>query len=216
MTALSSEILRDRLSRSDLEERLVVSPLLEPNEQLRDNQSSIDVRLGFQFALVTPSSHTAVDEFSEDWNPSRGSTLSTLYRKRYVSLGDHISVHPHQFVLAETFEYIRLPYDIMAYVVGRSGWGRLGLIVATAIGVHPGFAGCLVLELRNLGETPLCLYPGQSIAQLFFHSVQISKDREDGIGQYSGSVDILPQKLSPDKTYDKLHKLRAERQETDS
>ncbi|MGX9390543.1 dCTP deaminase domain-containing protein [Nitrobacteraceae bacterium UC4449_H16] len=53
--------------------------------------------------------------------------------------------------------------------VADGTWGRLGMIVATAVGIHPGFAGSLTLELRNLGGAPITLYPGQTIAQLFFH-----------------------------------------------
>jgi dCTP deaminase len=73
---------------------------------------------------------------------------------------------PRHFVLAATLEYLRLPNDIGAYVVGRSSWGRVGLIVATAIMAHPGFTGRLTLELVNEGDSPIRLYPGMRIAQL--------------------------------------------------
>jgi dCTP deaminase len=96
----------------------------------------------------------------------------------------------------------------MAYVVGRSTWGRLGLIVATALGVHPGFSGALTLELRNLGETPLRIYPGQVVAQLFFHDVASPAGVGGGIGQYSGSVSGVPKRLSTEKTHAKLKALR--------
>lgn len=208
MTVLSGRKIRDRLLIDDLSKRLVVCPLLEPAEQLRDDQASIDVRLGCQFALVTPSYYGTISEFDERWETSGSSMLKNLYRKQYVSLGDEIIIHPHHFILAETLEYLRLPRDMMAYVVGRSTWGRLGLIVATAIGVHPGFAGSLTLELRNLGETPLTLHPGQSIAQLFFHWVDVEGASGEGLGQYSGSVDILPKSMSPKKTHEKLARLR--------
>lgn len=99
----------------------------------------------------------------------------------------------------------------MVYVVGRSTWGRLGLIVATAVGIHPGFAGSLTLELRNLGEAPITLFPVQTIAQLFFHQVV---DQKGGPSkavakntQYVGSVDMVPQKLSSDVTHRILEKL---------
>jgi dUTPase len=46
-----------------------------------------------------------------------------------------------------------------------------GLIVATAVVVHPGFAGPITLELRNLGEVPLAIYPLERIAQLTFHEL---------------------------------------------
>ena len=38
-----------------------------------------------------------------------------------------------------------------AYVLGRSSWGRVGLIVATAVMVQPGYTGTLTLELVNEG-----------------------------------------------------------------
>lgn len=191
----------------DLDKRLVVSPLLEPEEQLREDQASIDVRLGCQFALIAPSYYGSINEFDERWESGGSSMLENLYRKQYVSLGGEIIIHPHHFILAETLEYLRLPHDMMAYVVGRSTWGRLGLTVATAIGVHPKFAGVLTLELRNLGETPLTLHPGQSIAQLFFHWVDIKDACGDGLGQYSGSVNVLPRRMSSNKTHAKIAQL---------
>jgi dCTP deaminase len=95
MGALSGIALRQRLTSDALEERLVVSPILEPNEQLRDDQASIDVRLGFQFALMAPSLIESIDEFDTD-KPS----LSSLYTRQYVPFGCRIVIHPHQFILA--------------------------------------------------------------------------------------------------------------------
>ena len=45
----------------------------------------------------------------------------------------------------------------------------MGLIIATATKVDPGFRGCITLEIINEGEVPLILYPGVPIAQLVFH-----------------------------------------------
>lgn len=204
MGALSGELIRARLLSDRLEERLVVSPILEPAEQLRNDQASLDIRLGFQFALMAPSLVESVDEFA-DAGPG---LFAKLYTRQYVPFGRRIVIHPHQFILAATLEYLRLPMDLMAYVIGRSTWGRLGLIVATAVGVQPGFAGTLTLELRNLGETPLNLYPGQVIGQLFFHRVEGVKLLEKGLGQYSGAVDLLPRQISPKRTHNRIHKLK--------
>ena len=103
----------------------------------------------------------------------------------------------------------------MSYVVGRSTWGRLGLIVATAICIHPLFAGPLTRELRNLGETPLKLYPGEAIAQLIFHRAREAETGETGVelstglGQYSGTVDMVPRRISSGITHSKLSALRS-------
>jgi dCTP deaminase len=60
---------------------------------------------------------------------------------------------------------------VAGYVVGKSSLGRRGLIIATATGVHPGFTGCLTLELTNVGEIPVAIQPGMRICQLFLHRV---------------------------------------------
>jgi dCTP deaminase len=209
MAALGGSEISARLKHSNLADRLVVSPLLAPGDQLRSDQASIDIRLGFEFALVSPSVSGSIDEFSDD----KLSGLPTdLYRKQYVPLGGSLIIHPHQFILAATLEYIRLPPDLMSYVIGRSTWGRLGLIVATAVGIQPGFAGTLTLELRNLGETPLTLYPGQAIGQLFFHSVQFASSVQPevaAIGQYGGAIDLRPGRISSETTRKKILALKA-------
>ncbi len=67
-----------------------------------------------------------------------------------------------------------------AYVIGRSSWGRHGLIIATATGVHPGFTGCLALELANVGEIPITIKPGTTICQIFIQKVDgVAKDLVD-------------------------------------
>lgn len=209
MSTLSTEAILARLTETDIDQRLVVSPLLDEPAQAKPGQAALDVRLGFDFCLVTASSFGAIDEFEKD-RPATAS-FSPLYRREFVPLGASIVIHPHQFMLAQTLEYIRLPSDLMSYVVGRSTWGRLGLIVATAIGIHPGFAGNLTLELRNLGETPLKLYPGQAVAQLFFHTV-VDRDgapqRTQALGvQYAGTMDMIPRRISSGSTETTLPKL---------
>ncbi len=175
MSVLSADELRKRLAAKG-EARLVVAPILNFEEQLRDSQASLDVRLGCHFHLADATAEGLVDTLTPgDVFPPR-----TVY----VALGEHLVLHPHQFVLGETLEFVRLPLDLMAYVVGRSSWGREGLIVATAVGIHPGYSGIVTLELRNLGEVPICLYPGLAIAQLFVHTLvgRATKVREKFAG----------------------------------
>lgn len=209
MTVLSTDAIRARLRDKNPSSRLVVQPLLDEAGQLKEGQASVDVRLGFEFCLVTSSAYGSIGEFGPEGIGS--DSFEGLYRREYVPFGAQLVIHPHQFMLAQTLEYMRLPSDLMAYVVGRSTWGRLGLIVATAVGIHPGFAGSLTLELRNLGETPLTLYPGQTIAQLFFHAVidanGAPQQRVGPQAQYNGAVDMVPKQLSSAHTKDRLRKL---------
>jgi deoxycytidine triphosphate deaminase len=83
-----------------------------------------------------------------------------------LAWGEKFVLHPNEVVLAATLEYIVLPGDLSAQVITRSSFGRLGLLSATAVQIHPHFHGCLTLELVNLGVVPVELTPGERVAQL--------------------------------------------------
>jgi dCTP deaminase len=167
VSAISSDEIALRLTSGDLSQRLVVSPILDRPRQLKPGQAGIDVRLGRAFALVRPWLQGVAGQLSgrkyEDADPP----LEDLV----LAYGQPLIIHPHQFVLARTLEYVRLPTDLTAQVIGRSSWGRRGLIVATATIVHPGFTGPVTLEMKNVGEVPLAVYPLDRIAQLVFFKV---------------------------------------------
>jgi dCTP deaminase len=166
MTALGHDEIWKRLRHPAERDRLVVTPLLEPDIQLAKNQAGIDVRLGRVFALERPWAHGVREMIYP------GAAPTPALNSFVLAFGQPLIIHPHQFVLARTLELVRLPPDLLAYVIGRSSWGRRGLIVATAVVVHPGFAGPITLELRNLGEMPIALYPMDRVAQLVFHNVE--------------------------------------------
>jgi len=162
MAILSCQEIRDRIyNKSEPDEQLVVTPLLEPESQLQKGSSSIDIRLGTHF-LQQRRTDIGTIEPGKAKSPDVISVLRTV-----IPFGKEFILHPNQFVLGCSLEYIKMPRDLSAYVVGRSSWGRLGLIVATAIGIHPLFRGIIALELTNIGEVPIVLRPGQTIAQIF-------------------------------------------------
>lgn len=120
-------------------------------------------------------------------DPSVAPSEAQLTKQHFVPFGEPFILHPRAFVLAVTLEWIRLPSNIAGYVVGRSSWGRHGLIIATANGVHPGFTGCLTLELTNVGEIPITIKPGTTICQLFLHSVEGRDPQRVDTSRFIGS-----------------------------
>ena len=158
MSLMSWEDIDAALKREELENRLFVTPLLHEGQV---GASSVDVRLGTEFLQLRRTTGAGLNPRSNDEDRTE-----EMFERIVVPLGEGMWLHPRHFVLAATLEYLRLPSDIGAYVVGRSSWGRVGLIVATAIMAHPGFTGCLTLELVNEGDSPIRLYPGMRIAQL--------------------------------------------------
>ncbi|MEN6406354.1 MAG: dCTP deaminase [Thermoguttaceae bacterium] len=156
-------ICREMTSPDRLDDPLVITPLLDAGQI---GQSSVDVRLGHQFIVLQRAAVTHIDA------TQREQLQRSLHRSQHqtrVSLHEQFIIHPGQLALGATIEYLSVPTHLAATVEGRSSWGRLGLIIATACNVDPGFKGCITLELVNSGEAPLVLYPGVRIAQLVFH-----------------------------------------------
>lgn len=115
--------------------------------------------------------------------------IDEMQERVVVPFGEQLWLHPRHFILAATLEYLALPDDLSANVVGRSSWGRLGLIVATAVFVHPGFRGCLTLELVNDGDSPIALAPGARIAQLTLQRLeQPAPPKDDEADKYTAPV----------------------------
>lgn len=162
---LSRRLLLSRMTEeTPWAQRLVVEPFLGvPSDA--SSSPSLDFHLGNRFSV--PRRRRAVqhdplhDTFDEDITSS----------EFYVSLGEKFVIHPGQLVLGTTLEWYRFPADIAAYAIGRSIWGRRGLLVATATAVQPCSSGTITLELSNVGEIAVVIRPGAAIGQLFFHLV---------------------------------------------
>lgn len=131
----------------------------------RINGASLDVHLGSWFAYARRTKLTGIkigDAHQEALLRSVGQG------EAFVPQNKTFLLHPGDLALGVTEEFIALPRDVIAFVEGRSGLGRLGLFVATATQIAPGFHGVIVLELANAGTVPLELKPGLQVAQLIF------------------------------------------------
>jgi len=204
MTVLGATRLKELIYHTkDMAERLVVTPILDQKAQISESSAAIDIRLGTKFIVPQKANVPHIDigdpNFLEEFKKSVVET--------YVSYGEALTLHPGHFVLGNSFEYFRFPPNLSGYVVTRSSWGRLGLVVATAIGIHPGFFGVLCLELSNSGEVPISIYPGLTIAQVFFHEVTAAPTDIRAPSAYLGATEVELSQLSPHEEIAKLEKL---------
>lgn len=171
MILKSDQIARELEKPSNPEDPLIISPRPDLAKLRKSGAASVDVRLGCWFLVCRQTRVGLLDVYEEEGS-SEVPSEAKMTKSYYVPFGDGFVLHPKAFVLGVTLEWIRLPGDLSAYVIGRSSWGRHGLIIATATGVHPGFTGCLTLELSNIGEIPVRIKPGTTICQLFVHRVE--------------------------------------------
>lgn len=172
MILKADKIVEEIRNPENPKDPFVITPKPNLDKLMKSGSASVDLRLGSWFLTLRQSKLSALNVYSKSEKniPSE----SKLAKSYYVPFGESYIIHPKSFVLGVTLEWIRLPKMLAGYVVGRSSWGRHGLIIATATGVHPGFTGCLTLEFSNVGEIPITIKPGTEICQLFLHEVSTS------------------------------------------
>jgi dCTP deaminase len=157
MTVTMASVLSDGTILEMIQEGRIT---VEPWDERMLQPASIDLRLGDSFRVFHNHRATAIDLRDPPVN---------LTEEVVVPDGEPFVIHPGEFCLGRTLEWVSIPDDIVARIEGKSSLGRLGLIVhATAGFCDPGFAGTLTLELNNLTRVPIRLYPGLPIAQLSF------------------------------------------------
>ena len=162
-------ILSDRSLLEEIKKgHLVVKPFDESCLQ----PASIDLRLANEFRVFKHINHALIDTkvpFSE---------YTELVK---VNDGEKFVLHPNEFVLGSTLEWVKVPADLVGRIEGKSSLGRLGVIVhATAGYVDPGFEGNLTLEINNVGKIPVALYPGMKIAQFSVMTMTTAADKPYG------------------------------------
>lgn len=190
---LTSKSAATLIAQRNSKDPLIITPEPDLEELSKSASASIDLRLGTWFRETRASRHHLLDIYDKQATKPTEQSLSKL---QYISFGDKFILHPNSFVLAVTLEWIRFPYNIAGMVTGKSSWGRRGLIIETAPGVHPGYSGCLTLELTNVGSVPIALMPGTKICQIFLHNLDssvIDESKSKFVGQRQpllGSVEL--------------------------
>ena len=150
---------------------------LEPLEIGLLQPSSIDVRLDRFFRLFDNHKYAFIDPAEQQ---------DELTRLIEVDPTEPFILHPGEFVLGSTYEFVTLPDDVAARLEGKSSLGRLGLLTHSTAGfVDPGFKGHVTLELSNVATLPIKLWPGMKIGQLCFFKLTSPSEHPYGSEKYS-------------------------------
>ncbi len=171
------------------ERSLVITPIVGDENDIFD-ADSVDLRLGTHFLLPK----TLDQPF---FSPDRSSATS-LHVHVHVPLGQFLVVPAHQTILGATLEFIKLPSDVSGQVLTKSSVARTFIVVETAPWIHPQYRGCLTLEIANVSNTPVLLYPGRLICQLILMRIAPLQDPTEG---QNPSEKGLGAEVKPDKNY---------------
>ena len=166
-------LLSDRDIRAEIEAGRVAC---EPFHEAMIQPSSVDVRLDKFFRVFENHKYSVIDPSIEQPELTR----------EVVAEGDEpFILHPGEFVLASTYEVITLPDDIAGRLEGKSSLGRLGLLTHSTAGfIDPGFSGHITLELSNVANLPVKLFPGMKIGQLCLIKLSSPAEHPYGSAKY--------------------------------
>jgi dCTP deaminase len=140
-------------------------------------------------ARARGSSHVdpALDKSEKSQSPYLAEMRRQQKHERFeLPFGAELLLHPGALALVPTLEWVTVPQTLIGEVTARSTWAREGLSIATATLIEPGYKGIVTLELANLGQIPIALYPGLMIAQIAFSEVLGAEPRTDK-AQFKGS-----------------------------
>jgi dCTP deaminase len=179
MSVLGRSEIRRRLEKPITDsESLFITPLLRPEETF--DLDSIDLRLGSHFILSRSPAEPL-------YFP--GANMNSIGSQHvHVPLGRYLVVPAHETVLGATLEFIKLPSDVSGQILTKSSVARTFMVIETAPWIHPSYRGCLTLEIANVSNSPVLLYPGRAIGQLILMEVKGADPEEKMGGTYLGPV----------------------------
>ena len=187
-------LLSDRDIKSEIDKKRVV---LEPCALNMIQPSSVDVRLDRLFRTFENHKYAYIDPAENQ---------PDLTREVGVEPNEPFILHPGEFVLGSTYEVITLPDDIAGRLEGKSSLGRLGLLTHSTAGfIDPGFSGHVTLELSNVANLPIKLWPGMKIGQLALFRLSSPAEHPYGAAVY-GSRYQGQRGPTPSKAYLNFHK----------
>ena len=165
------------LSDRDLIDELKAGALLlEPFDPTLVQPSSIDVRLDRFFRVFNNHLYTHIDPAEQQ------DDLTAMVE---VADGQSFVLHPGEFVLASTLEIITLGDQLAGRLEGKSSLGRLGLLTHSTAGfIDPGFSGHVTLELSNVANLPIRMWPGMKIGQLCIFRLSSPAEHPYGASVY--------------------------------
>jgi dCTP deaminase len=186
------------LSDRDIKEQIATNRVaIEPFDPAMVQPSSVDVRLDRFFRVFENHKYSEIDPSVEQ---------PELTRELEVASNEHFILHPGEFVLASTYEVITLPDDIAGRLEGKSSLGRLGLLTHSTAGfIDPGFSGHITLELSNVANLPVKLFPGMKIGQLCLIKLSSPAEHPYGSAVY-GSRYQGQRGPTPSKSWLNFHK----------
>jgi len=193
---------------SDAADSLFIDPLLDRQAQI--TATGIDLRLGYDFLVSIVTRRPSIELLPSDNSQRR--SIGSYFQETRRDLGDTFVLYPGQVVLTTTLEYVSVPKNMIADVVTRSSFNRLGVHLSTS--VQPGYRGSISLELFNYGPSPIELVIGGRLVELRLYDLSGKHEYIDAAKaprKYLATVRPVVSQADRDRELEPLAKIRERR-----
>jgi len=181
MSVLNDRKIREYISENKI--KVTPSP-----EDIQYQPSSLDLRLSNEVYKFLEDTEVIDSKHTKDY--------------AYPTLFKELVLQSQEFVLCRTVEKVKLPNNILGRVEGRSSIGRLGVAIHVTAGfIDPGFEGTITLEIVNLNNVPVVLYPNQRVCQIVFEELCEPAEKPygtEGRNKYQGQISVTPSRIYDD------------------
>lgn len=102
-------------------------------------------------------------------------------------------LHSGGYILAESYEYFRIPRNIKGTTCGKSTYAR-SMVLVNVTPAEPEWEGKLTIEIGNVGPCHTKIYCMQGIAQMEFHVItgDVEQSYRDKKGSYQNQKGVTP------------------------
>lgn len=110
--------------------------------------------------------------------------------------GDKVVIPPGGYILGRSYEYFRMPPDVMGLCYGKSTLARCGLVV-NVTPIECGWNGHLTIEIENANPLPAVVYCMEGVCQVVFARLPEPPERDYAAkgGKYQGQTGVTPARV---------------------
>lgn len=127
--------------------------------------------------------------------------MAELMETRILKDDESYILYPGDFILSNIVEMTGVDSKHVGRLEGKSSLARIGLIIhATAGFLDPGNCLRMTLEICNLNNIPIKIYPNMKIAQMAFEEIDQEVEVPYGSkklnSKYFGDTDVRPSMMN--------------------
>lgn len=145
-------------------EHLIIHPLLDVNQIFG---VKVDLRIDNELFRFKQGQHVFLDVDSEI-------ILNNIADRIICPYGEKLCITPGELLFAYTYEFIKMPRNMIGRFEPRARLAKLGLIISSGI-VDPGFSDHLLLSFFNAGIFPIIIRPLMRVISMTVEKINTVK-----------------------------------------